>query len=258
MTALAEMAAIFLLIFGLGPLIEWMSGKRPNFATIRLNFWAQAVTYLVNLGLMPFALAISAIIVESLGGGLVILPDESWGLLWAIPLFAFAMELADYGFHRAQHAWPLLWAMHSFHHSDRHLGATTSVRHFWAEAAIRAAIVYMPVLLILRPSPTALTIYGFLILWGNVDHLNVRWSFGRFCVLWTSPQYHRIHHAADPRLLNRNFAALFPVIDLAFGTYYRPARDEYPASGLADHQATGFLDVLFWPLRFQQDVAVPQ
>jgi len=31
---------------------------------------------------------------------------------------------------------------------------------------------------------------------------------------------------------DKNFAAFFPVIDILFGTYYRPRRDEYPRTGI--------------------------
>ena len=74
------------------------------------------------------------------------------------------MELADYLFHRAQHAWPSLWAMHSLHHSDSTLGITTSVRHFWAESLIRTAIVYPPITIMLNPGPLLVAIYGVAVL----------------------------------------------------------------------------------------------
>ena len=91
-------------------------------------------------------------------------------------------------------------------------------------------------------------IYNLLTLWGYVNHMNVRLSFGRFRTILTSPQYHRIHHAADITIADRNFAAMFPIIDLIFGTYYAPKANEYPPSGLASgEQPSGLLDVALWP-----------
>ena len=81
-----------------------------------------------------------------------------------------------------------------------------------------------------------------------MDHLNVRLSFGRFRTILTSPQYHRIHHAADASLANRNFAAIFPMFDVIFGTYPRPGENEYPASGLmSGEEPSGALDLVPWP-----------
>lgn len=37
-----------------------------------------------------------------------------------------------------------------------------------------------------------------------------------------SPAFHRWHHAADEAGRDKNFAGLFPVWDLLFGTYYLP------------------------------------
>jgi sterol desaturase/sphingolipid hydroxylase (fatty acid hydroxylase superfamily) len=55
-------------------------------------------------------------------------------------------------------------------------------------------------------------------------------------------------HAANERLANRNFAAMFPLIDVIFGTYYAPQPDEYPASGLTSgKEPAGLLDIALWP-----------
>ena len=86
--------------------------------------------------------------------------------------------------------------------------------------------------------------------WNFVVHMNIRASFGRFWPMLNSPQYHRIHHAADLVYANRNFAALFPVFDVIFRTYHRPEKDEYPASGLENGEApSGLLEAIAWPFR---------
>jgi sterol desaturase/sphingolipid hydroxylase (fatty acid hydroxylase superfamily) len=42
-----------------------------------------------------------------------------------------------------------------------------------------------------------------------------------------SPVFHRWHHAAEDDGLNRNFAGMFPFIDIVFGTFHMP-RDRQP------------------------------
>jgi lathosterol oxidase len=44
-------------------------------------------------------------------------------------------------------------------------------------------------------------------------------------------RYHFIHHSRDPRHFNSNFAAIFPVIDVMFGTWRKPGRG-LPETGL--------------------------
>jgi sterol desaturase/sphingolipid hydroxylase (fatty acid hydroxylase superfamily) len=47
-----------------------------------------------------------------------------------------------------------------------------------------------------------------------------------YCVV-ASPVFHRWHHTTEDEGRDTNFAGLFPVIDLAFGTFYMPA-GRYP------------------------------
>jgi sterol desaturase/sphingolipid hydroxylase (fatty acid hydroxylase superfamily) len=237
------------MIFGIGQLVERMAGAQLRWRNMMLSFEHWLVTSGANLALMPLAATAAATVITALGGGLLSLPGEGWGLLWALPVFVLAMELADYLFHRAQHAWPFLWALHSLHHSDAALGVTTSVRLPWAESLIRAVFVYPLVIILIKPSLLIFGIYNLMTFWGYLNHMNLRLSFGRFQTILTSPQYHRIHHAADERLANRNFAAMFPVIDVIFGTYYAPKPGEYPVSGLTSgKEPAGLLDIALWPI----------
>ena len=104
-------------------------------------------------------------------------------------------------------------------------------------------------LIILRPSPVIVTVYGILMsYWGQFDHMNIRISFGRCRMILTSPQYHRIHHATNSTYANRNFAAIFPIYDVIFGTYYPPKQNEYPSSGLeGGEEPNNVLDAVLWP-----------
>src|SRR5438034_65869 len=47
-----------------------------------------------------------------------------------------------------------------------------------------------------------------------------------------TPQVHRIHHGVGPEHYNKNFADGLPIFDILFGTYCRPAKDEFPATGV--------------------------
>jgi sterol desaturase/sphingolipid hydroxylase (fatty acid hydroxylase superfamily) len=219
-------------------------------SNIVLNLLYSIVHFWAIFAGTPIAATASAVAVGALGGGVVVLPGAGWGLFWAIPLYLLAIDLADYLFHRAQHAWPFLWAMHSLHHSDTALNITTATRHFWIEVAIKLLFVYPFVSLLLSPSPMVLVAYAIAGYWNFVVHMNIRASFGRLWPMLNSPQYHRIHHAADLAYANCNFAALFPVFDVIFRTYHRPEKDEYPASGLENGETpSGLLEAIAWPLR---------
>lgn len=198
----------------------------------------------------PLLVAIGLAIANAFGGGLINLPDEGWGLLGSAAIFIIAMDFMEYGFHRAQHTLPFLWAMHSLHHSDPAVNVTTTTRAFWAEAAIKAVFVYPLVGILFHVTPAIFTIYGVSKLYDFVNHLNLRVHFGRFWIVLNGPQYHRIHHSSRPEQFNRNFAPFFPVWDWIFGTHHRPMPDEFPVTGLDTHDLPrNFFDALIWPVR---------
>jgi sterol desaturase/sphingolipid hydroxylase (fatty acid hydroxylase superfamily) len=64
--------------------------------------------------------------------------------------------------------------------------------------------------------------------WTFLIHANLKLSLGPLSWLVDGPQVHRIHHSQLPQHFDRNFAAFFPIWDVLFGTYYHPARGEFP------------------------------
>jgi len=160
-------------------------------------------------------------------------PAELIEPLWLAPAFLFATDFVYYWYHRAQHRFPFLWAIHELHHSDAELNVTTSYRAYWLEAPLQAIVVAAPVALVFgRNAPqfavAVLVIARVLFLF---SHSNVRVPFGRLTAVLCGPQWHRIHHSRLPQHRDRNFAQYFPVLDWLFGTYYAPTRTEYPPTG---------------------------
>lgn len=88
-------------------------------------------------------------------------------------------------------------------------------------------------------------------------HANVRWDYGPLRYVIASPRFHRWHHTSQAEGLDRNFAGLFPWIDLAFGTFYMPPGREPEVFGVADGVPAGLLGQLAWPFRRQDDSRSP-
>jgi sterol desaturase/sphingolipid hydroxylase (fatty acid hydroxylase superfamily) len=186
-------------------------------------------------------------LVNLAGGGLVdlgALPFAAGAIIYVL-----AMDLGEYAFHRAQHAFPWLWAMHSLHHSDRALNVGTTQRHYWLDPCIKAVTIWLAVSLLFKANGPILAVYGLLTLYHFVAHANLRLGFGPLSWVLNAPQYHRIHHSRDPAHFNTNFASLFPIFDLISGAYRRPAAGEFPETGLDEHVASP-LDLITWPLRW--------
>jgi sterol desaturase/sphingolipid hydroxylase (fatty acid hydroxylase superfamily) len=140
----------------------------------------------------------------------------------------FVKDAFFYGCHRLQHSkW--LWPEHMLHHSDQHMNVSTALRHHWLENMVQTIFVVIPMAAFIRPP--ALTVIGVILAIRGFDyfiHLNARIYLGPFIA---SPLSHRIHHSSLPEHMDKNFAAIFPVIDMIFGTWY-PAVGVPPPTGL--------------------------
>lgn len=208
---------------------------------------------LVNLVLFwPAALLaapITAIIVKTTGYGFIHLPSEGWWYLVSVIGFLLISDLYSYTLHRLQHTIPFLWAMHSFHHSANAITLVTGARHWWLEKVITGS--FLPVLVILFAVPPDIAIIVSIIRFApdGLTHLNIRLPMGRAITWINSPQWHRIHHSVRPEHWDKNFASVFPLWDLLFGTAHIPRPDEYPDTGLSPPEHVDIIDSIIWPFR---------
>lgn len=210
--------------------------------------------WLFNTAYMPVILAAIILIgiafspaftllLSQTGGGLLptLAPAGSGPIrltLFAL-LYAFVWDLSQYAMHRLQHASPLLWQTHRFHHDETALNAAAQAR-VHPTSYVLSVIFHMPVVLLFGPQvPHFIATFLMFRLWGFVNHANLRLGLGPLAILLACPQWHRIHHSALEPHRDRNFATFFPVIDWLFGTYYAPRRGEYPPTGLSEPMVPG-------------------
>jgi len=148
-----------------------------------------------------------------------------------------AFDFVAYWYHRLQHTVPFLWQIHKLHHMDQQLDVLTSSRQNWIEDFVRIPLLTIPLTILYKLDARQASIAGIfvgfmLISWVIFQHCNIRVHLGWATVVFNGPQYHRIHHSRLPEHVNRNFAGAFPILDVLFGTYYHPARDEFPPTGV--------------------------
>jgi sterol desaturase/sphingolipid hydroxylase (fatty acid hydroxylase superfamily) len=152
----------------------------------------------------------------------------------ALVLFFFIYDFFYYWFHRWQHALPVLWEQHKLHHSEESLNATTAMRHHWLEEILRIGFISLPMAIVFDLAPvTGGWLAMILVYWPYFIHANVRLPLGGLTRVVVGPQAHRIHHSLEAPHLDRNFAAVFPLWDILFGTFCAPRRGEWPRTGLA-------------------------
>ncbi len=236
--------------------MEWFAHSFPALAI------AAALVIAERLARAPktdWAINLAAWAISLIAGVSVVSLISSWGgpalfdgrklPIWAtVPLVIVIFDLMEYLYHRLQHRIPLLWAMHSLHHSDPEMSALTTQRHYWADPVVKALTVWSLGGMLVTPTPAAVGIYGLLSLWNFVTHSRLPINFGRWSWLLNSPAYHRRHHSCLPEHYDSNFAALFPLWDVLLGSYHQP--DGFPPTGL-DQRPQSLTDLLLWPLRFR-------
>ncbi|HEY3695142.1 sterol desaturase family protein [Phenylobacterium sp.] len=222
--------------------LRWAARRDPTARKTNLAAWALYTA--AGVAFQPATAALTVLVANAAGGGLV---DLARWPLWAGAVgFTVAMDLGEYLFHRAQHALPWLWGMHSLHHSDPNMNATTGARHFWAEPLLKAVTIWLAVGLVFKATPEILAVYSLVSLYHFFSHANLNVNFGRWSWLLNSPAYHRVHHSAEPADYGSNYAALFPAFDMVLGSYCRPLH--VPKTGLPS-RPTGLIDIVVWPLR---------
>jgi sterol desaturase/sphingolipid hydroxylase (fatty acid hydroxylase superfamily) len=264
-----RLAGIFIVLIALSAffwLIESLFAAHPQQPRMhrRAGFWTDLAywftTPLLTRSVTRVGLVLILVLVyrESPADIRALLLDRSTGLarqpLWlqAIEMLVVG-DLVAYWMHRWFHA-RRLWPFHAVHHSSTELDWLSSVRvHPVNEWLTRW--VQVSVLVVLGFNPLAIALYvPFLTFFGIFIHANVPWGFGWLGYVIASPRFHRWHHTSQAEGRDRNFAGVFPVFDVIFGTYYMP-RDRLPEKfGVeGDPVPEGFLGQLAYPFRRGKD-----
>ncbi|CAB3639955.1 hypothetical protein LMG24238_00178 [Paraburkholderia sediminicola] len=247
--------ALALLMMGVGGALErrWPADLLQSRAGMRFNV-AYAALYMAFAEVMrPLMAMISVALVNALGGGWVVLASRGWGALASIVIVLLTFDVLEYAFHRLQHAWPVLWKLHSLHHSAAEFNITVTFRHHWLEVLLKGCLLYPVVGVLFRVEPWIVGVTGIIFMFGNYfAHMNLRIDLGRFTTWVNNPQYHRLHHSNRTEHYDHNFTQLLPLWDHLFGTLWVPSKHEWPATGLDDGaQPRSLLGALSWPLLSQ-------
>jgi sterol desaturase/sphingolipid hydroxylase (fatty acid hydroxylase superfamily) len=169
-----------------------------------------------------------------------------------------ALVIGEFGFywaHRAMHTVPRLWQYHAPHHDP--------VRMDWL---VNSRAHPVDIIFTRMCGLALVAISGFgssgaggpgrwifeivmfaSIFWAFLIHANVKWRFGPFEHILSSPRFHHWHHSRDDHP-NHNYASMLPVYDRLFGTMHFPAKAWPPSYGIAPENSPEAL------LAGQQDV----
>ncbi len=225
--------------------VKWRPGMvesvRTNLATALANNLVSPVIFASLAGLGQQVLP---------KAGLPGISPQAWdGVPLALSMLAYIVmrDFSDYWLHRLLHTAPV-WPVHAVHHSDTDMNWTSSYRIHLIEGVMMWLSTLLMVVLTGIPPIGALA--GFLAfqVYNAFLHTEGDIHFGPLNRIFATPRFHQWHHAHEPSAYNTNFANIFSLWDVIFGTYRVPG----PCTAKIGFEGTpghDFIALLIWPFR---------
>ena len=137
-------------------------------------------------------------------------------IYWATLLLA--EDFIYYWLHRLDHEIRFFWATHVTHHSSQQLNFTVGFRSSVFQPLYRF-IYFMPLAYCgFRPVDIAF-IYSATQIWGIFVHTELIRKMGWLEYFLVTPSHHRVHHASNPRYLDKNMGMFLIIWDKLFNTF---------------------------------------
>jgi sterol desaturase/sphingolipid hydroxylase (fatty acid hydroxylase superfamily) len=136
-------------------------------------------------------------------------------------------DLAYYVFHRSAHRVRWFWASHVNHHSSQHYNLSTALRQTWTGFFAVSFIFRLPLVFVGFHPAMVLFCGGLNLIYQFWIHTEaIKRMPNWFEAVMNTPSHHRVHHAVNPRYLDRNYAGVFIIWDKMFGTFTAEVEDE--------------------------------
>lgn len=163
-------------------------------------------------------------------------------------LLLLAEDFMYYWLHRWDHEVRLFWAVHVTHHSSDKMNFTVGFRSSVFQPLYRF-IYFIPLAFAGFKPLDILFIYAATQIWGIFVHTELIRKMGWLEYILVTPSHHRVHHASNPKYLDKNMGMFLIIWDQLFGTFQPElSADEYqsPRYGLTKPpECTGPVDIVF-------------
>jgi sterol desaturase/sphingolipid hydroxylase (fatty acid hydroxylase superfamily) len=134
-------------------------------------------------------------------------------------LIAFVVvDFAYYWWHRLSHEVNVLWAVHVVHHQSEDYNLAVALRQA-VGSSFTSLPFYLPLAFLGVPTVVYATVSAFSTLYQFWIHTELVGKLGPLELVLNTPSHHRVHHAVNPRYLDRNYGATLIVWDRLFGTF---------------------------------------
>jgi sterol desaturase/sphingolipid hydroxylase (fatty acid hydroxylase superfamily) len=163
-------------------------------------------------------------------------------------MLLLAEDFLYYWLHRWDHEIRLFWAVHVTHHSSEKMNFTVGFRSSVFQPLYRFVYFIPLALLGFKPLDIVL-IYSATQIWGIFVHTELIGKMGWLEYILVTPSHHRVHHASNPKYLDRNMGMFLIIWDQLFGTFQpelNPEDYQPPKYGLTKPpEKKGPADIVF-------------
>jgi sterol desaturase/sphingolipid hydroxylase (fatty acid hydroxylase superfamily) len=158
---------------------------------------------------------------------------------WAWVAIFFLDDFTYYWFHRISHECRFWWAAHVNHHSSQEYNLSTALRQSWTSVIVGTWTPWIPLAFLGFPPGMILLQQSFNLFYQFWIHTeSVHRMPAWFEYLFNTPSNHRVHHASNPRYLDRNYAGVLMAWDRLFGTFAAERDAEPPRYGIVKNIGT--------------------
>jgi alkylglycerol monooxygenase len=140
------------------------------------------------------------------------------GAAWAWAACFLGVDFLYYWFHRFSHEVGAGWAAHVVHHQSEEYNLTVALRQGAFQPAV-SWVFYLPLALVGFPPAMFLVVSSFNTLYQFWIHTRLIGRLGPLEWVLNTPSHHRVHHARNPKYIDRNHGGTLIVWDRLFGTF---------------------------------------
>jgi sterol desaturase/sphingolipid hydroxylase (fatty acid hydroxylase superfamily) len=149
------------------------------------------------------------------------------GTAGSIAALFVGQEFCYYWFHRGSHRIRFFWASHAVHHSTNRFNLSAAYRFGWVGRLIGTPAFFVPLIWLGFPVQAVFVTLNLNLLYQFWIHTDWVPKLGPLEWVLNTPSHHRVHHAANPSYLDKNYGGALIVFDRLFGTF-AAERDEVP------------------------------
>ena len=153
----------------------------------------------------------------------------SW---WVYALAFLGMDFVGYWSHRFDHKINVFWNRHIVHHSSEEFNLSCALRQSISAVVGIYFFLYVPMALIGIPQEVVAIVAPLHLFAQFWYHTRVIDKMGVLEYILVTPSHHRVHHAINPRYLDKNLSQVFIFWDKLFGTFQEELPEDPPVYGV--------------------------